>query len=730
MRLKKCSLKETRLMNIKRLVNSLILFLFLSSAAMYSRAAAAPVNLCCNNDNNLYAVLRKNDIAVNLYGTPREAILNAPEGTGVLILAESYPRRKASIDSRLLRIAQEKELRLYVEFPSRLAGLDLKDTVLSTRLERGVVLSDVFGKRLPPMSILGINGCHIIPSSARNPLMVLGRVAGLDKAIYGLDSVNALPLLFRTGNMMVATSSLSDFATGRYEPESYWRTVWQYILSWVSRDKNIRLRHWLSYVSPMYGRNQPLPANAMQSSIREGVRWFFRGHFFIAPSWQKMYLKYQGNGESPYGPPVKSSWPNGNGSLGILEGEASHIYYNGTQEYRYWVRSDNQGQVAYALAAAGHYLHKKDYYRIATNLGNFIFYHSDLRSGLKNDRKSPVYGLIGWATTHPWVFYEDDNARVLLGMIGAEAYLHTDRWDKKIAEGIMANFRTTGREGFRGPWLSQNAILKNGWKHYWDKNVIDPNPHYEGWMWACYLWLYGKTGYKPLLTKTETAIRITMQDYPDKWIWSNSMQQERARMILPLAWLVRVDNTPLHRKWLNEMVTDLLKYQAPCGAIPEELGPLANGLYPPPKSNPAYGTKEAPLIFKNGEPVADMLYTDNFAFFALNEAAHATKNKKYMAATRKLADFLIRIQVRSTKFKDLDGGWFRAFDYGLWDYWASNSDAGWGAWSTNTGWIQSWIICTDILLEEHQSFWSLTGDSRIGDVMPQTVKVMFGTGTK
>lgn len=201
-------------------------------------------------------------------------------------------------------------------------------------------------------------------------------------------------------------------------------------------------------------------------------------------------------------------------------------------------------------------------------------------------------------------------------------------------------------------------------------------------------------------------------------------------MILPLAWLVRVDNTPLHRKWLNEMVTDLLKYQAPCGAIPEELGPLANGLYPPPKSNPAYGTKEAPLIFKNGEPVADMLYTDNFAFFALNEAAHATKNKKYMAATRKLADFLIRIQVRSTKFKDLDGGWFRAFDYGLWDYWASNSDAGWGAWSTNTGWIQSWIICTDILLEEHQSFWSLTGDSRIGDVMPQTVKVMFGTGTK
>lgn len=201
-------------------------------------------------------------------------------------------------------------------------------------------------------------------------------------------------------------------------------------------------------------------------------------------------------------------------------------------------------------------------------------------------------------------------------------------------------------------------------------------------------------------------------------------------MILPLAWLVRIENTPEHRKWLNEVVSGMLKYQAPCGAIREELGPPGEGMYGPPKTNAAYGTGEASLIFRNGEPVADMLYTNNFAFFSLNEAAHATKNKKYIAAERKLADFLMRIQVKSARHKDLDGAWFRAFDYGIWDYWASNGDAGWGAWSTNTGWIQSWMVSTEVLLERNRSFWTLTRNSRINDVMPQTVKIMFRNETK
>jgi hypothetical protein len=711
-------------------VTVLMFFMFAVSMVGYSQSERPTINICCNTGSDLYVLLRKENVNLRIYRTPGQAISHAMDGTGVLLLADSYPTKRVSVSSSMLELARKKKLRLYIEYPASLQGLAVPDTVATPHMERGVVVSDVFGNALKPMSILGVNDCHVIPVNVKDPLVVFGKVAGFDKAVYGVSDVKTYPLLFQDGNMLVAMTRLSSFATSRYEPSDSWKVVWDYILSWITHDQNFRLSGWLSYVSPMYGRDQPLPADAMGVSIKKGVDWFFKGHFFVAQSWKKMYLKYEGNGLSPIGPPVKRSWPNGNGSLGILEGQVSHIYYDGDQEYRYWVRADNQGQVAYALTAAGNYLHIKRYDMIAANLADFIFYHSDLRSGAKNDPNSPVFGLIGWAVTHPDIFYGDDNARLLLGLIGAEAYLKTDRWDKQIAEAIMANFRTTGREGFRGERLEQDSILAHGWRYYWDRNIVDPHPHYEAWMWACYLWLYSKTGYKPLLTRTEMAIRITMQDYPNEWLWTNGLQQERARMILPLAWLVRVENTAEHRKWLNEVVSDMLKYQAPCGAIREELGPPGNGAYGPPKTNAAYGTGEASLIFRNGEPVADMLYTNNFAFFSLNEAAHATKNEKYIAAERRLADFLMRIQVKSVQHKDLDGAWFRAFDYGIWDYWASNGDAGWGAWSTNTGWIQSWMVSTEVLRERGESFWTLTKNSAIKNDMPHTVDIMFGDGNK
>jgi hypothetical protein len=119
-----------------------------------------------------------------------------------------------------------------------------------------------------------------------------------------------------------------------------------------------------------------------------------------------------------------------------------------------------------------------------------------------------------------------------------------------------------------------------------------------------------------------------------------------------------------------------------------------------------------------------MLYTSNFAFFSLNEAAHATGNQEYKKAVDKLSDFLTRIQVKSDRHKDLDGGWFRAFDYKRWDYWASNADVGWGAWSTLTGWIQSWIVSTQVLVQTDESYWQLTKKSSINNHMPETLKLM------
>lgn len=179
-------------------------------------------------------------------------------------------------------------------------------------------------------------------------------------------------------------------------------------------------------------------------------------------------------------------------------------------------------------------------------------------------------------------------------------------------------------------------------------------------------------------------------------------------MILPLAWLVRVDDTPQHREWLDFMINEVLKFQQPSGAIQEELGTNDMGQAGATVSNDDYGKFEASLIARNGDPASDMLYTSNFAFFALNEAAKVTNNPAHIEAVNNLADFLVRIQVKSQNHIDIDGAWFRGFDYKRWDYWGSNADEEWGVWCTLTGWIQSWIVGTMVLVENNTCHWELT----------------------
>ncbi len=184
-------------------------------------------------------------------------------------------------------------------------------------------------------------------------------------------------------------------------------------------------------------------------------------------------------------------------------------------------------------------------------------------------------------------------------------------------------------------------------------------------------------------------------------------------MLLTLAWLVRVDDRPEHRQWLKQLATDMQKCQDTSGGIREELGPIGNGGYRPPISNAEYGSREASAIQENGDPMADMLYTCNFAFLGLHEAYAVTGDRQYAQMADRLAEFFVRIQVQSESHPELDGGWFRAFDYDKWDYWGSNADAGWGAWSIEVGWTQAWIPTVLALRELDQNLWDLTAKSKI-----------------
>lgn len=679
--------------------------------------------ICSKKSNDIAVILKANNYAFRTFSNQLEAVNTAKKGGNVLFIADDYPMKRLTLDKGVQRLITKKKLKIFIEYPSVSKNLPVLIDTFRTQLERAIVITSKI-KGTDSLDLIGIHNAFVVKSTASKPLIIVAKVAGFDNAQYGINDILPAPFLFQHGRAIVATTRLSNSITSRFGPIDHLKPVWEYIFGYLSPSVNWNFDNWPSQVKPMHTKTETLSTKDYSNAIKKGTDWFYKGRFFVHPSWEELFLKRQGDGSDVAGPPLDQKLPSGDGSLGVLEGHLSRIQADGSQIYRYWMRADCNAEVAYALSVLGDTSSKQK--QVAANLLDYIFKKSNLRGENKNDPKSDTYGLVGWSTTHPQVYYGDDNARVILGALGASARLNDGRWNKYIAEAIIANFRTSGKNGFRGERLEDADILKRGLTAINANDLIYPHPHFEAWMWACYLWLYDKTGYKPFLDQSKKAIAITMEKYPN-WKWTNGIQQERARMILPLAWLVRVEDTPQHRQWLSLIADKLIENMDESGAIREELGATGDGMFGATKSNADYGKHEAPLIAVNGDPVADMLYTTNFGFFALNEAAAATGDTKYKNAVNKIAEFLVRIQVDSQTHPDMDGGWFRAFDFKRWEYWASNADAGWGAWGTLTGWTQSWIVSTLALQQEKQSLWDLSKDSKIKGEAQKSIKSMLKT---
>lgn len=618
------------------------------------------VAFACDPDNDLYRVATACGLPSTRHASLADAVAAAPTGGAVLCLADDYPRPGAAVPGVLLEQAAGKGLRLYLEYPRAAGGLRLGEP-RPTQWERAVVASGFFGAALPAHRILALHGCWHLPVEAPAPHLVVARVAGYHRAVYGLPE-EAATLLFEAdlpAPTLVAATKLSQFVTARYGPAPAWAAIWEAILEWLRPGATIPRLTWAPAVGLTAGAHEPLPAGAEADAFTRSVAWF-RDHVVYSIDWKK----------------------------GAIEGFESGIDHRGRQLSRNWPRGDCTGETAMVFAwdwavrrdpssrqRAGQVL---DYVLSAPD-----FYH--------DDPTDPAWGLNNWFDRGP-VFYGDDNARVLMPALAVARLTGDDRWDERILRCVLGNLRTTGSLGFRRPRIDLHQFHeRGGWTALRDEAHVHHAPHYQAYLWATFLWAHALTGDPELLAKPRNAIRMAMAAYPDGWKWTNGIAQEMARMLLPLAFLVRVDDTAEHRGWLARMAGELLALMQPCGAIREQLGAPGMGSYGAPQTNEEYGTREATLIQENGEPACDLLYTTNYAFLGLHEAAAATGDDGLREAADRLAGFLCRIQVRSREQPYLDGAWMRAFDYELWEYWGSSADLGWGAWSVESGWTNTWI---------------------------------------
>jgi hypothetical protein len=677
-------------------------FMFLVAAPLHAKFI-----FVCDENNDLYracpAELSHRAASVD------DALNNATAGAALLVLADGYPTQRTPLPHDCFARVAAKKLRVYVEFPAHLKG-----ETKTTQWQRGVITSGFFTPALPKLRIVAPHDCHYIPTTADNVHLVISRVAGYDTAVYGVAK-DAAPLLYELadGRTLIATTKLSNFVTARYAPTADWKIIWQSILHKLDPGQNVELNIELT-VRPNLSATQPAPPNFELDTFNRAARFYVNSRLLISKDRQAEIRRLLAAGTEISEAP--QSTEHADGSFGMLEGYAAQIRHDGTQPQRTPIRADCNAEAAMVLSLATDDARSK---QIATNLLTYIF-GPEMQSLGRLDSKHPAFGLIAWGAISPaWQVanYGDDNSRVILAAIAASAAIETDRFDEHILRALYANLRTTGSIGFRGDRIDIPELEQHGWKHFHDAKIVNFSPHFESGLWACYLWAYRATGDRAFLDKTLTGIELTMQAYEkNQWRWMDNT--ERSRMLLCLAWLVRIDDTPTHRQWVTMIARDLLANQQPCGAIPERFGHNAGGHFQVPQSNDAYGTTETPLIQQNGDPVSDQLYTTGFALFALHEAT-ACGFANLKPAEEKLADYLCRIQVRSEKHPELDGGWFRAFDFKRWDYWASSADAGWGAWSLEAGWAPAWTAASLALRHRHTTFWEFTATSKLRDQLPK-----------
>lgn len=651
---------------------------------------------CCAPDNDLYVAYIAGGGRADRVDDADRAIAAAPANGTVLVLADEYPARRTAVD---FVAAAEKQLKLYVEFPADVPGVEFGGP-RSAQWERLAVTDDTFPE-LEALSILGAHACVFLPTTAPNTLISIARVAGYDTAEFGLPE-NAYSVLFRAGNALVATTKLSAFRTGRFAPAHSWSAVWRHLLHVLGLDPALR---WAPVVTPTFGPGDRIGPEQEKESLQRAAQWHFAADVLLSEEGER-----QARALIPI--PTEAadrdaiSPDRGDGRYGVLEGYESQVQPDGQQRARVALRADCVAETAMVLAVAGH---KTE----AANLLDYLYRTSGLCGGDRADPQHPAYGHIAWGIgSTPWetANYGDDNARVILASLLTAHHIGSDRWLEQIARAILANLRTTGRRGFRGDRIDMPQLTEYGWRHYRNRDNVNLAPHFESYLWACYLWAHEVTGHSEYLECAKAGLTEMMAAFPSGW--RRNDVTERARMLLPLAWLIRVEDTPTHRNWLTAVAEDLVRDMPECGAIPErELG--GPGHFQKARSNEEYGVSESPLIQHTGDPASDQLYTTGFAMIGLHEAARATGEPRFAELADRLAGYLVRIQTRSDNPR-LDGTWLRAFDYGRWDYWASSGDLGWGAWSIELGWGQSWIAAALALRQSGDSMWA-----RITGVVPE-----------
>lgn len=446
-------------------------------------------------------------------------------------------------------------------------------------------------------------------------------------------------------NTLLCAFRLCNFRRARLAPRAYFEALITEILRFLAGEKISP-----AFEKPVctYEKKRVSCAADTDAAVTRGLAWFHRANM----------LK---NG----------------GKDGAFEGFAHHIKgMDGTQIRREDIRTDCTAETGGAFLFDALLRGNTDSKQIAEDLFRFCF-------DWMQEKDGPHKGMIRWSEVAWETCYQDDVARSVLPLL-LQQYINGEvPYFEQIKAGLAYLTDTTGEDGLRvsrTDWCRLDDAEREKLKK---SGVGIPCAHHNAYYAAVLALAYRAGAEKYFLEVAEKCLCAIMATYPNT-LRETSETEENCRLLLPLSVLFEVTGKPEYKKWLETVLENLTLRRGECGAYTE----WDTGYQAKCARN---HTGECALLANNGDPVVDLLYSNNWLPLAFAHAYLTTGEERFHALWCEIASFLLSCQIHSDD-PLLDGAWARAFDIKHWESHGVPHDVGWAPCCIETGWMMGEIL--------------------------------------
>lgn len=444
---------------------------------------------------------------------------------------------------------------------------------------------------------------------------------------------------------LVSSIRISNFHRARFAPRVRWQSLVGGIISFLAGER-VTLEPLPSVYT--YRQMKINSARDADETVMRGIEWI-----------------------------EKSDILRNDGHSGAKEGFSNRISaMTGEQRRNDNVRADCTNEIGGALAFHAYLSGNEKSRERANALFDYTFNHMQIKQG-------EHCGMLRWSEVGWDDCYQDDVARAVIPPLMCQFFdtriPHLD--DIKSALDYLV--ATTAKDGIRTPCTTTRSLTPERRAHITGEHAAEPCAHFNAFYHAALLLAYRACGDEKYLDYATRGLTTLMSRYPETRR-ETSETEEYCRLIFPLAVLYGVTGSDEHYGWLCRVTEDI-------GRLRHEFGGYAEWDTGYKAGCSRNHNGECALLADNGDPVADLLYSNNWLPLGFAYAYFVTGDDRYHRLWSEIASFMASAQMYSDT-PHLDGAWARAFDMDTRENCGMPHDKGWGPHCIESGWTVGEIL--------------------------------------